>query len=339
MFPVVPPGGVDSTYQRRLESTEVSAATGAQAVVGLDPQAPRAPAMPVAGPEGQAVQIKKEQTALQALPEANRSPALADEVLFARPTPNSAVQVAPRLQLLLQMLQQLGVADESAEPQAIVKWPPAGKPVGSDPEDALQNLREALGSSPLFSANPRTPATLAASPFQSHALKLGKPLVAGGEQRAAADNAQTSAQVAAQSSPQAALQSALPDVQNQTQTQQALQLLLNGQLQWAGELTPGVQARLQRKDAWREDPDHPGKLLRGTALRIEVNLPNTGPLIVLAQQVGGQMSVNLQPGEQDLAHFDAALDDLRTALAPLSETPVELALQALQTDPDSEARP
>ena len=302
MFPVVPPGGIDSTYQRRLESTEVSAATGAQAVVGLDPQAPRAPAMPVAGPEGQAVQIKKEQTALQALPEANRSPALAEEVLFAVPTPNSAVQVAPRLQLLLQMLQQLGVADESAEPQAIVKWPPAGKPVGSDPEDALQNLRDSLGSSPLFSANPRTPATLAASPFQS--------------------------------SPQAALQSALPDVQNQTQTQQALQLLLNGQLQWAGELTPGVQARLQRKDAWREDPEHPGKLLRGTALRIEVNLPNTGPLIVLAQQVGGQMSVNLQPGEQDLDHFDAALNDLRTALAPLSETPVELALQAV-----SEAEP
>jgi len=330
MFPVVPPGGIDSAYQRRLESTEVSPATGTQAVVGLDPQAPRAPAMPVAGPEGQAVQIKKEQTALQALPEANRGPALAEEVLlFAVPTPNSAVQVAPRLQLLLQMLQQLGVAEESAEPQAIVKWPPAGKPVGSDPEDALQNLRESLGSSPLFAANPRTPATLAASPFQSHALKLGKPLLAGGEQRAAAESAQTAAQAAVQSSPQAALQVALPDVQNQTQTQQALQLLLNGQLQWAGELTPGVQARLQRKDAWREDPEHPGKLLRGTALRIEVNLPNSGPLIVLAQQVGGQMSVNLQPGEQDMDHFDAALNDLRVALAPLSETPVELALQAV----------
>jgi hypothetical protein len=111
-------------------------------------------------------------------------------------------------------------------------------------------------------------------------------------------------------------------------TQQALQLLLHGQLQWSGELTPGVKARLRREDAWQEDPLRPGRLLQGSALRVELDLPATGPLVVLAQQVGDQLSVRLMPGLGQALRFEAELADLRAALVPLSDTPVDLALHA-----------
>jgi hypothetical protein len=115
-------------------------------------------------------------------------------------------------------------------------------------------------------------------------------------------------------------------------TQQALQLLLHGQLQWSGELTPGVKARLRREDAWQEDPQRPGRLLQGSALRVELDLPATGPLVVLAQQVGAQLSVRVLPGPGQALRFEAELADLRTALEPLSDTPVDLALHAPDLD-------
>ena len=107
-----------------------------------------------------------------------------------------------------------------------------------------------------------------------------------------------------------------------------MQLLLHGQLQWSGELTPGVKARLRREDAWQEDPLRPGRLLQGSALRVELDLPATGPLVVLAQQVGDQLSVRLMPGPGQALRFEAELADLRAALVPLSDTPVDLALHA-----------
>ena len=116
--------------------------------------------------------------------------------------------------------------------------------------------------------------------------------------------------------------------------QQALQLLLHGQLQWRGELTPGVPLQLQREDVWQEDPAQPGHLLPGTALRLELQLPATGPLVVLAQQVAGKMTVRLLPSPAHTAHFEAALADLHTALAPLADPPVDLALQPPATGPN-----
>lgn len=112
------------------------------------------------------------------------------------------------------------------------------------------------------------------------------------------------------------------------QAQQGLQLLLQGRLRWEGELTPGVPAELERNDVWEEDPDRPGTLQRGTSVRVKVSLPDSGELVVVAQQIADRYTVTLQPDARHLGRFDAAISDLQQALAPLTPNPVALTLQS-----------
>ena len=328
MFPVVQPGGLDSGTARRIEPAGLGATVGVQAVT-LDPHAPRAAAPPVEGPQAQATRIRTEPQALLD-PAAQR---LAADALAGAGGGNRAATVAPQLQWLLQCLQQLGLAEDGGAAPVMVRWPAADQPVADTPDQALQALRDTLGRSPLFAANPRTPAELARAAERAAAM----PAASGSATALASGSSLVSASrpgaAGTENAAPAAAFSALPATApggGLEQTQQALQLLLHGQLQWAGQLTPGVPARLQREDAWQEDPQRPGKLRRGSALRLQIDLPATGPLVVLAQQFGSQVSVRLLPGARHAGRFEAALSDLQAALASLSETPVDLSLQAVQ---------
>ena len=326
MFPVVSPGGIDPGLARRLEPADVTAPVGVQPVT-LDPHAPRAVSLPVGAMQAQGVRVQAEPMAPPDLALAGRQRAEDQLQAGSGSGVNRAAMVAPQLLLLLQSLQQLGLV-EAEGPSAMVAWPAAGQPVADTPAQALQNLRDTLGRSPLFAANPRTPAALAtaawrgASPAGADSLTQSAPELPTAAPAEALPSP-TALAIAAQSP--TALAGAAPAVDT---TQQALQLLLHGQLSWSGELTPGVKARLQREDAWQEDPHRPGRLLQGSALRLEVELPTTGSLVVLAQQVGDQLSVRLLPGLDQALHFEAELSDLRSALLPLSDTPIDLALQA-----------
>ncbi len=322
MFPVVQPGGLDAGTARRIEPAGLGATQGVQAVT-LDPHAPRAAAPTVEGPQAQATGVRAEP---QALLDA-AAQRLAADALAGAGAGNRAATVAPQLQWLLQCLQQLGLAEDGGAAPAMVRWPAADQPVADSPDQALQALRDSLGRSPLFAANPRTPAELARGAERAAALPAMP-------DSAAASGSASASRPGAAIVTDAAAFSAMPDAAPHgglEQTQQALQLLLHGQLQWAGQLTPGVPARLQREDAWQEDPQRPGSLQRGSALRLQVDLPATGPLVVLAQQFGSQVSVRLLPGARHAGRFEAALPDLQAALAPLSETPAELSLQAVRT--------
>ena len=336
MFPVVPPGGVDPGLARRLEPAGISANNGVLPLAALEAHAPRAPALPVGPLEAQATRVQAEPPAVPELPAARRMPGPAELASVAGPALNRAAWVAPQLQLLLQWLHQLGMAEDAAGPLPMVRWPPAGQPLGSTPAEALQHLRDTLGRSPLFAANPRTPAVLAAlaaAPWGAAAAAGGEGAGPPGAPLGPAANLATvpDAGLASQASTSApAAAAANTTVEH---TQQALQLLLHGRLQWEGQLTPGVPARLERQDAWLEDPRQPGSLQRGSLLRVEIDLPETGRLVVLAQQVGTNFSVSLLPGERHAARFEAALADLRQALAPLADPPVELALQARRGAP------
>lgn len=335
-----------------------------QPVTPVDPQAPRASAPPVNADAANAARTKAEPArsagvgsggaVVQVLP-----------ALVAAPT-NRAVSVAPQLTQLLQLLQALGVADSGEGAPPVVNWPQAGQPVAEEPASALMRLREALGLSTLFAANPRTPAVLAAL-AQSPGGAAFAPLAPGAQTPEAAQ-APAVAQPPAPSATLApaasglaafgaaetvealplappgdllarvageiaALASPWPAALAVERAQQALQLLLHGQLQWRGELTPGVPLRLEREDVWEEDPAQPGVLLPGTALRLELLLPATGALVVLAQQIGGKMTVRLLPAAPHAERFEAALGDLQTALAPLADPPVDLALQPRATGP------
>lgn len=351
MFPVLPPGGGVDPGPARLAPAPSVAAT--QPVVGVgplmpvDPQNPRAAALPVNADAADAARLKAE---LARGGVVGSSAAAAQEVLPALRalTNNRAAAVAPQLTQLLQLLQALGVAEGGEGAPPVVNWPEAGQPVADEPASALLRLREALGQSALFAANPRTPQALAAlaqSPWGGAGSAMASPAAAAaqapGAALAATDAADALAtalvpaaeQAAAPAASTAAAMAATALAQPAERAQQALQLLLHGQLQWRGELTPGVPLRLEREDVWQEDPAQPGRLLPGTALRLELLLPGTGPLVVLAQQVAGQMTVRLLPAAPHAARFEAALADLQTALAPLANPPVDLALQARAPDP------
>ena len=330
MFPVVSPGGIDPGLARRLESADVSAPVGVQPVT-LDPHAPRAMSLPVAAMQAQGVRVQAEPLAPPDPTGARRQLAEDQLVAAAGANVNRAAMVSPQLLLLLQSLQQLGLVEGDPASAAMVAWPAADQPVAETPDQALQTLRDALGRSPLFAANPRTPAALAAAPWR--AAGHAAPEVASQPPDTPDTPDSPSTNRAELFAPPAAAFADLAstmalDGSGIESTQQALQLLLHGQLQWSGELTPGVKARLRREDAWQEDPLRPGRLLQGSALRVELDLPATGPLVVLAQQVGDQLSVRLMPGPGQALRFEAELADLRAALVPLSDTPVDLALHA-----------
>ncbi|MDH4393846.1 MAG: hypothetical protein QE285_20770, partial [Aquabacterium sp.] len=203
-------------------------------------------------------------------------------------------------------------------------------PVADTPLQALASLHAALGRSPWFAMNPRTAAELGAGARQFSAWQaapeaapargsaaLAPPVNEPLAEPAPADAASATAVLAADVAP------ATP-----RQTVEALQLLLHGRLQWDGELTPGVLAGLQRETVWEEDPDQPGQLQSGSLLRVDLALPAIGPLVVLARLVGGRCTVQLVPSADAAPALDAALADLQVALAPLTDTPVALSLQA-----------
>lgn len=330
MFPVTQPGVVDPGLARRPDPVGVAAVSGVQPVV-LDPHAPRAAAPQVDPSRAQSTSVRPEPPSLPVTATAQRQAMGQGTALPGAAPGNRAALLSPDLQWLLQALQvlQQGVGDD-AGPAAMVRWPAPDQPLAGTPTEALYRLRDSLGRSPLFAANPRTPAALASG--AARAAAAGQGGVAGPDALLASPGplallaAADPVSLAIEPPARGALGSEVDTAR------QALQLLLHGRLQWSGELTPGVPARLSRDDAWEEDAHHPGKLLAGSALRLEVDLPSCGSLVVLAQQVGEHLHLRLLPGDPGQApRFESALADLRSALARLTERPIDLQLQAPPT--------
>ena len=346
MFPALPPGGIDAGPVRRPEPAEGPGPSVGVQPVRMDPQGARQPAPAVAGSEASNTRVRPEALATQ-----DRQARGADARQPPAPVGPQAATVSPRLQWLIQGLQALlgataasGAAASAAASAGAtgaadsLPWPAAGQPVADTPLQALARLHAALGQSPWFALNPRTTAELGAGMRQfaawqaapgagaadtSAPAEAAEPAIGTTGSPADAATATATAAAAAATLWDAAAATATP-----RQTVEALQLLLHGRLQWEGELTPGVQAQLRRETVWEEDPDHPGQLQSGSLLRLDLALPAIGPLVVLARLVGGRCAVQLLPAAAAVPALDAALAELQTALAPLTETPVALSLQA-----------
>ncbi len=93
--------------------------------------------------------------------------------------------------------------------------------------------------------------------------------------------------------------------------EQITRLLLEGKMQWQGELLPGIAVQLDREDAWREDPAHPGQVQKGAALRAQIDLPRSGRMTVTAYQWGTHI-------------------DLRVHMSAAPDNPLQLAWPQLQ---------
>ena len=95
----------------------------------------------------------------------------------------------------------------------------------------------------------------------------------------------------------------------------AVKLLLRGDLVWQGQLTPNVQAKIYRSDAWETDPQNSSQLLKGSRLTMEVNLPNLGKIEVVGVQFGDQLNIQVKASNASnqilLPQFDVLLQQMR----------------------------
>ena len=331
MFPQVPPGvGVAPVAPSRIDSQVV---TGPQSVtpVSLDPQAPRAASLPVGLADDTGVPVGPGLEVASKL----RSSAQAAQ-LVAATVANPAVTLDGDLQTLLRGLQAWGLtALLDAEAPAQLNWPSRNTPMADTPQDALAQLRDDLGRSAMFAFHPRTAAMLGAAERRSAAngSSPSAQTTADGTQGLHSTDADTADSAAANvasgaaEAARAALAAPMAPPLSIDLAQQALLLLLQGRLRWAGELTPGVPAELERNDVWEEDPDRPGTLQRGTSVRVKVSLPESGDLVVVAQQITDRYKVSIQTDARYFGRFDEAISDLQQALAPLTPHPVALTLQ------------
>jgi len=103
-----------------------------------------------------------------------------------------------------------------------------------------------------------------------------------------------------------------------TTAEQITRMLLTGKMHWQGELLPGIAVQLDREDAWREDPQHPGQIHKGAALRAQIDLPRSGRLIVTAYQWGADMDVRVHWPSSSGNALDAAWPQLHERLAQLN---------------------
>lgn len=99
---------------------------------------------------------------------------------------------------------------------------------------------------------------------------------------------------------------------------QVAQALMSGRMNWQGELVPGLWVQMQREDAWREDPAHPGSAEKGAALHVQMALPHLGRVHVTAYQWGAHLELSVQFSAQGQSQLEKAWPQLQERLASMS---------------------
>jgi hypothetical protein len=238
-----------------------------------------------------------------------------EQVALAAPAPTagdasrpaasaSAVAWSSLAQVLAPLLQRI----EQADPTSSVRWPaesphpPAADASASNDlsgplMQAMQSLRTQLAQSDVFAAHhlirqwfkpPETSSQPAETPV--------------GE----ASTAESISRWVSALSPESAT------------AEDITRMLLNGKMQWQGQLLPGIAVTLDREDAWREDPQHPGQAQKGAALRAQIDLPRAGRMTVIAHQWGAHIDLRVMlPATADAA-LTSAWPQLQQQLAQLN---------------------
>ena len=91
-------------------------------------------------------------------------------------------------------------------------------------------------------------------------------------------------------------------------------LLMHGILNWQGEFLPGLKGSIRREDIWEKDPKHEGKMLRGSKITMEINLPQSGTFKVVGVQFQDIVNLTIDPPESFKGAFMAQSKDLEERL-------------------------
>jgi hypothetical protein len=250
----------------------------------------------------------------------------------------SPEQVAddPELAHALKLAAQLGRAESGPH---TLKWPqpvmtngqplPQGQAVAQNPQQALVALRDALASSSMLAvsqlAHKLAPDVLKETAAPGRAVSNKS---TNGRPESLLDKLRASDADLAHETSLQDLSQQLPTNGSQ-QLQDGLNLLLHGQLLWAGELLPGVQARIFREDAYAEDPDTPGgQLVKGSQISLEATLPTLGQVTIRGLQVKDSVGLLVLPEKkaQGVLKNNLAELDSRLEKAGLNEVRVRLAV-------------
>ena len=176
-----------------------------------------------------------------------------------------------------------------------VNWPGSlnnnSNALATDPKAAMNTLYQNLQNSGIFAADQLKKLLMPAGSMDEQHLQVSvstQQQVGGLLEQLATDN------------------SAMKD---------AVKLLLRGDLVWQGQLTPNVQAKIYRSDAWETDPQNSSQLLKGSRLTMEVNLPNLGKIEVVGVQFGDQLNIQVKASNASnqilLPQFDVLLEQMR----------------------------
>jgi len=242
----------------------------------------------------------------------------------------------PELAHTLKLAAQLGRAESGPH---TLKWPqpvtangqpmPRGQAVAQNPQQALVALRDALASSPMLAvsqlAHKLAPDVLKETAAPGRAVSNKS---SNGRPESLLEKLRASDADLAHDRSLEDLSSQLPQAGSQ-QVQDGLNLLMHGQLLWAGELLPGVQARIFREDAYAEDPDTPGgQLVKGSQISLEAQLPTLGHVTIRGLQVKDSVGLLVLPEKkaQGVLKNNLAELDNRLEKAGLNEVRVRLAV-------------
>ena len=84
---------------------------------------------------------------------------------------------------------------------------------------------------------------------------------------------------------------------NSTESKQAAQLLINGNLVWEGQLATGIPLIIQRYDVWRQNEDKSKKLIKGAAISVAVALERLGGVTIDGRSWGGISEIVIAGGD------------------------------------------
>lgn len=205
-------------------------------------------------------------------------------------------------QTLGPMLQRMG----SAASLSAVAWPADAPSTTSRPQpepadgsrlmEALHSLRNQLAQSDVFAAHHLVRHWFKPPDDSTHAAIAG--------QKASPDSDTVSRWVSALSADSAT-------------AEDITRMLVNGRMQWQGELLPGIAVTLDREDAWREDPQHPGQAQKGASLKAQIDLPRLGRLTVVAYQWAEHIDLRVVMPTSAQASLESAWPVLEDRLSHL----------------------
>ena len=206
-----------------------------------------------------------------------------------------------------------------------VQWPsadgsamPQYNALADEPGKGLLQLRQQLADSPMFDLHrlvDRLMPAASSDPSFGAAALLGEKSVGDAAPDSADQGPQRPLPAVTAEPPQA------PRL-DQAQVRDGLRLLMHGQILWSGELSPGLFARVEREDGWQADPHEPGQMIKGTALNIELRMPNLGLVRVRGLQIKDSIEVAIEVDESLREILGPQMDELQSGLKQAGLTQV-----------------